>query len=166
MRIIFNTGNEGEAIELDCRMIANAVRKAMDAYKQILKPVKEAVQIITDAAITAAKNYSAIMRRCIPGVSESMRITAQKLARLLSYWFVATGKSVIRIVSDYDRDASTRLAAMICVLVKSHSAAYLGHVCVIRKGHLLRCRDRGSSDSASDDDANSTFYIFSFAAAA
>ena len=166
MRFDFNTGNEKEAVVFDYRKIAEAVRKALDAFEQILEPVREAVQSISDAAIIAAENYSAIMRRCVPGVSESIRIVAQKLARLVAIWIVGAGNSVVQISSDYDPSASDRLAALICVLVKSHSAAYLGHVCAVRKGRLLRCRDRGSSDSASDNDTNSKSFISSFAAAA
>ncbi len=155
-----------EAVELDYRKIAEAVRKALDALEQVLKPMREAMNSIAESLSATAEKVSAVMRCCIPGISKDMRIVAQKLVRLLSHWLISAGNAIIRTVIDYDPDASSRFAALICVLVKSHSAAYLGHMCAVRKGRLLRCRDRGSSDSASDDDYNSTSFTTSFAAAA
>ena len=163
MCITVDTGNEMEVVDFDYQKIAEAIRTACEVFERILEPIRETMQNITEAISAIAVKISDVMQY----YSEDMRIVAQNLARILTSWLTTTCHCVVCVFVSFDPKSPFRYAALICILVKSHSAAYLEHVCASRKGHLLRCQDRGSSDSVSDDDNNSTnTFTITFAAAA
>jgi hypothetical protein len=157
-------GKEMEAVVFDTQKIAEAIRTVCEAFERIMEPVREAMKTFTEALSAIAERMSDAVRYYMQGFSEDMRNVARRLIRLLANWMVSAGRYVVRVVRSYDLKPPVRFAALICVLVKSHSAAYLVHICAAREGHLLRCQDRGSSDSVSDDDTNSVFLFTTFVA--
>ena len=149
-----------EAVVFDTQKIADAIRSICETFERIMEPVREAMQTISEAISAIAERMSEAVHYNMQGFSEDMRTVARRLVRLLANWLTAAGRHVVRVLlRSYDSKAPARYAALVCVLVKSHSAAYLAHICAAREGHLLRCQDRGSSDSVSDDDNNSIFLL-------
>ena len=153
MEIIITRRDAGkEVVTFDCSKIAAAITRAFESIQPVME---EAVQNIS-SALTA---FAVIMEEYTKPLMESINRASHTLIRHFLRMLMQCISSVhdwFVVVITYDPKNAIYYASIICVTVKSLTLVYLKHVSVSRRCHLLRRQDRGSTESASDNDN----YIF------